>query len=170
MDKKILALDQATEISGFSVWKNGELIEYGKHKAAGLIEDRLVDFRKWFNNKIDELLEDGSDLEIAIEGIQLQQIPGQNRDVNVDTFRKLAWIQGICIELCQEKKLKFSIIPSVTWKSTCGVKGSNRAEQKRNAQKFVTDKFSIKATQDESDAICIGFHLNEKANSEINFE
>ena len=38
------------------------------------------------------------------------------------------------------------------------IKGKNRPEQKRNAQKYVNEKFNIKATQDECDAICIGVH------------
>ena len=49
------------------------------------------------------------------------------------------------------------------WKSVCGVRGRARAEQKRNAQAFVETTFGVRATQDESDAICIGFaYINEK--------
>ena len=33
------------------------------------------------------------------------------------------------------------------------------SEQKKNAQLFVQQKFDIKATQDECDAICIGSHI-----------
>jgi hypothetical protein len=38
------------------------------------------------------------------------------------------------------------------------IKGRDRATQKRNAQLFVTETYNIKASQDASDAVCIGAH------------
>ena len=45
-----------------------------------------------------------------------------------------------------------------TWKSTLGIKGKTRPEQKQNAQKWVIATYGVKPTQDECDAICIGAH------------
>jgi hypothetical protein len=45
-----------------------------------------------------------------------------------------------------------------SWKSTLGIKGRTRPEQKRNAQEFIQKTYNIKPTQDECDAICIGCH------------
>ena len=36
------------------------------------------------------------------------------------------------------------------------MKARIRSEQKREAQAYVRDKYKIKATQDEADAICLG--------------
>ena len=43
-----------------------------------------------------------------------------------------------------------------------GIKGKKRAEQKANAQIFVNTTFNIVATEDESDAICIGKYMIDK--------
>ena len=49
-------------------------------------------------------------------------------------------------------------VPSTSWKSTLGIKGKDRPEQKRNAQAYVLQTYNLKPTQDECDAICIGTH------------
>jgi hypothetical protein len=45
-----------------------------------------------------------------------------------------------------------------SWKHTLGIKGANRAAQKKNAQEYVLENYNIKAIQDIVDAICIGLH------------
>ena len=89
---------------------------------------------------------------------------------NVSTFKILAEVFGVIYELATELGLKTQAILAGTWKSTCGVKGKTRPEQKRNAQQFVIDTYNIKATQDECDAICIGYHVCKKNQSEMNWE
>lgn len=157
----IIALDQALNTTGFSTYDdNGKLINFGKHVTTGDTQiDKIIDLKNWLLN---DLLRD-KDLEkdtIVLEGIQLQNIPGTNRQGNVETFRVLAVVQGVLICALIEAGAKdVRIVYASEWKSTCGIKGANRAEQKRNAQAYVTTTFGIKATQDESDAICIGQHI-----------
>ena len=81
---KLLALDQATRITGFAVFDNGSLIKVGKFdiSPAGDIGDRLVRFRK----KIISLIEEYNIDKVCFEEIQLQN----NVMNNVDTFKKLA--------------------------------------------------------------------------------
>ena len=69
---------------------------------------------------------------------------------------------GVISELITELGLPLELIHSQSWKSTCEIKGRARAEQKRNAQEFVTNTYGIKATQDECDAICIGTHATKQ--------
>jgi hypothetical protein len=88
-----------------------------------------------------------------LEDIQLQ---GQTN--NVETYRKLAEVLGVLEELCCELKIPHEIIHSQSWKSTLGIKGRDRATQKRNAQAFVAAVYGKKVSQDESDSICIGAH------------
>lgn len=84
---------------------------------------------------------------------------------NVDTFKKLAEVFGVLYELFTEIGIKQSCVLASVWKSTLNIKGKDRAAQKRNAQTWVVDNYSIKPTQDECDAICIGVHKikNNKA-------
>lgn len=55
-----------------------------------------------------------------------------------------------------ELKLPYQIVSSNTWKSKLEIKGQQRPEQKRNAQKWVLNTYDLKVTQDEADAICLG--------------
>jgi len=68
----------------------------------------------------------------------------------------LAEVYGILDELCTELHLPYQSVLASVWKSALGIKGKNRQEQKKNAQDYVATTYNIKATQDESDAICIG--------------
>lgn len=147
----LLALDQASLTSGFAVFKDGKLYDYGKFTFSDDdIAKRLVKIR----NKVIELIEQYEITEVAFEDIQMQ-----NNVNNVQTFKTLAEVYGVILELLQEKEMKYIIISSNTWKSTLGIKGRARAEQKRNAQQFVLDTYNVKAIQDTCDAICIGTHV-----------
>lgn len=86
----------------------------------------------------------------------------QDKINNVQTFKVLAEVFGVIYELVTALEIPYTVVFSGTWKSTCGIKGKARDEQKKNAQKFVNDTFHIKATQDESDAICIGIHATRQ--------
>lgn len=169
LSKRILALDQSTQVTGWSVFVDGELKEYGKQDYAGDIVDRIICLKQWLSDYIDNS-NSREELLIGLEEIQLQQIPGTSREGNVQTFKKLAWVQGVLVALIQEKSIPYKVVPSASWKSTCKVTGRNRAEQKRNAQAFVFDTYAIRATQDECDSICIGVHLVELEKEELNWE
>ena len=77
------------------------------------------------------------------------------------------------MELCEEEKLPYTLVAAKTWKSTCGIAGTKRPEQKRNTQKYVLDTYGVKATQDACDAIGIGTHIIKKPKikqSELNWD
>lgn len=146
----ILALDQASRTSGWSVFENDDLVASGTFTYDD--DDfslRLVKIR----NKVIQLIREYNVDKVLLEDIQLQ---GQTN--NVDTYRKLAEVLGVLEELCSELKIPHEIIHSQTWKSTLNIKGRDRATQKRNAQAFVAATYGKKVSQDESDSICIGTH------------
>ena len=157
MLNNILALDQASRTSGYAIFQEDKLIASGTF----IYDDdnfslRLVKIR----NKVISLIEQYNINQILLEDIQLQ---GQTN--NVETYRKLAEVRGVLSELACEMKIPHEIIHSQTWKSTLGIKGRDRATQKRNAQIYVAQTYNKKVSQDESDAICIGTHyiLNNKS-------
>ena len=94
---------------------------------------------------------------VVFEDIQLQN----NVVNNVQTFKVLAEVFGVIYELVTELNIQNEAVLAATWKSALGVKGKNRPEQKRNAQAHVVDKFGVKPTQDECDAICIGEYASK---------
>lgn len=148
----LLALDQATRTTGYAVFKNQQLYKVGTFTFAdNEIGDRLVKIRK----KILSLIEEYEINEIAFEDIQLQE-NRETKVANVDTFQKLAEVFGVLEELCTEINMPYQIISASSWKSLCGIKGRDRAAQKKNAQLYIQDKYNIKVAQDACDAICIG--------------
>ena len=78
---------------------------------------------------------------------------------NVQTFKVLSEVFGVIQELITELGIKYTVVPSATWKSTLNIKGRTRPEQKRNAQAYVLETYNVKAIQDVCDAICIGTHV-----------
>lgn len=158
--KYLLALDQSTAVTGWALYENGKLVNYGKYDPSGEIIERLVKLRKWIDEEF--ISQSTGNLTIAIEAIQLQKIPGSNENQNVETFRKLALVQGALLTLFEEKKIHCEVVSASSWKSLLKIKGKNRAEQKQDAQRYVLEKFNIKAIQDTVDAICIGeYSLNK---------
>ena len=163
MQNKILALDQASYTTGWSVFENGQLKQFGKFT---LDEDNLGNRLNHFKNHIQKLISDYEINKVYFEDIQLQQGVSNN----VRTYKVLAEIIGVLELLLTELNIPYEIVIASVWKSMVGVKGSNRAAQKKAAQTLVTEKFGVKATQDESDAICIGLYSIEKEkNSDFNW-
>lgn len=159
---KLLALDQATVVTGWSVFDNGKLIDYGKFKAEHInMGDRLFYIRE----QIKQLIAKYNIDEVVFEDIQLQSSVGNN----VDTFKKLAEVFGNVDELCTELKLPHSALLASSWKSTLGIKGKDRAAQKKAAQDWVINAYGIKPTQDECDSICIGVAHIRKAEKEFDW-
>ena len=147
----LLAIDQASVTSGYAIFKDGKLVDYGKFTFNDdVIAERLVKIRA----KVLELIAEHDIDEVAFEDIQMQG----NVANNVQTFKVLSEVFGVISETLQEKKMKYTVVMSGTWKSTLGIKGRTRPEQKRNAQEYVLNKYGVKAIQDVCDAICIGTH------------
>ena len=148
----LLAIDQASVTSGYAIFKDGKLVDYGKFTFNDdVIAERLVKIR----TKVLELIAEYNIDEVAFEDIQMQG----NVANNVQTFKVLSEVFGVISETLQEKKMKYTVVMSGTWKSTLGIKGRTRPEQKRNAQEYVLNKYGVKAIQDVCDAICIGAHV-----------
>lgn len=145
---RLLALDQSSHISGYAIFEDNNLIESGtftlKPEDLG---QRLVEYRK----KVEKLICDNDIDEIAFEDIQMQ---GQIN--NVQTFKVLAEIFGVTQEYLAEHQYNYQVIHSNTWKSKIGIKSKTRAEQKKETQTYILNKYKKKVSSDEADAIAIG--------------
>ena len=149
--KFIVALDQSTQLTGYAIFQDKDLIAHGVFSPSGDYEHRIVKLRQWLLDKLEPLK---PNVEVYFEDIQLQDLGGGS--IGVTTFKKLAHVQGALIITCIEENIPYTIVPAATWRKTCGVKGRVRNEYKPAAQAHVLEKYGIQATEDEADAICIG--------------
>lgn len=159
---RIIALDNATHITGWSVFDDTNLVSYGKYTTkSSETSDRILEMGDWLSN----LLEQWEPDTIILEDIQQQN--------NVSTFKVLAKLQGVLEYISKKYNIEYYIIPPSTWKSNAGVKGKSRVDQKKSAQLIVQQLYNIQATQDESDAILLGKYGIDKFlknNRMVNFE
>ena len=159
----ILALDQATQTSGWSVWVDGNLTDFGKFT----FDD--ADIHKRIHKvcaQIEILILQHHPDKVVLEDIQMQVN-------NVSIFQKLAWLQGAIIESCWKINMPVELSRPSEWRAACNLlKGQDkhRENQKKIAQQWVMNQFGKKCTQDEADAICIGYAASFTANNELNWE
>lgn len=152
---RLLALDQASKVTGWAIFEDGKLKSYGKISLDDPNTDiRLVQLRQG----IQTLVTDYNIDEVIFEDIQQQN----NVANNVQTFKVLAEVYGVVSELLQEIQIPHSTALASSWKSTLGIKGRTRAEQKKNAQLYVEQNYGIHVIQDIADAVCIGTHHIKK--------
>ena len=148
-EKRLLALDQSSRITGWSYFEDNKLIISGHidlhHDEVG---DRLVTLKK----EVLKLIHKYDINEVAFEDIQMQNSIGNN----VQTFKVLAEVYGIILMLCTELQIPYTVVSASSWKANLNITGKRRAEQKKNAQQFVFNTYNVKVTQDEADSICIG--------------
>ena len=88
---KILALDQASQTSGFAIIEDEHLLESGTFTFTGSLPQRLVKIRK----KVQELIQLNNVNRVILEDIQLER-------GNVITYRALAEVIGVLQELFAE--------------------------------------------------------------------
>lgn len=141
----LLSFDQSSRITGWACFQDNKLLTYGKFT---LDDDDIGVRLTKLRTKVQELINQYHPNEVIFEDIQEQN--------NIQTFKVLAQVYGVMSELLTSLKIPHSTLLAVQWKSDLKIKGKARAEQKRNAQQYVQNTYNIKATQDESDAICIG--------------
>lgn len=162
----ILAIDQARN-GAWSVfdYEKGELIGYGtfafdsKHytyaKAILHIEEIIWQVICAYDISF-----------VVIEDIQLR--------ANVQSFKKLAQLQGVLVNLCERNKLLYGLVAPTQWQNFCCARGRNTTEIKKNVTElaqdgkkkskvlsiqFVKDQFGIETENDNlADALCIGYY------------
>lgn len=102
---------------------------------------------------------------VFIEDIQLR--------VNVQSFKKLAQLQGVLVNLFEKNEYLYDFVAPTQWQNYCKARGrsskeikekikaleaSGKKESKILSIQFVKDKFNVDTDNDNlSDAICIGY-------------
>jgi len=141
----VLAVDQSTAKCGYAIYntEQGRFVNTGAHdipKNAD-VDARISYIKHWLMKLITYYK---PDLVIS-EDIQYQN--------NQRTYKVLAELLGVICNSFFETKLRYQVVPPVTWKSYCGIKSKARKDQKQETVAMVMDKFGIRASEDEADAI-----------------
>jgi len=104
---KLLALDQASKITGYAIFEDDKLVKHGKIDLRDEeVGPRLVQLRE----AIKFLIHENQIDYVAFEDIQMQSSVGNN----VKTFKVLANVFGVILELCEELHAKYEIVSSNT--------------------------------------------------------
>lgn len=142
----VLALDQSTACTGYAIFINQNLEKSGIYKPNGKLFERIHQTKEY----IRELVNNNNIDYVFIEDIQYQK--------NQRTYKILANLQGVIINLLVELNIQFEIISPSRWKSWNGIKGRKREQQKRNTIEKVKEIYGKEALEDEADAVCIGLY------------
>ncbi len=148
--RRTMALDQASRVTGWAIYDNKNLVAHGRFSISAnkTMQERLKSFVIYLIDLVDKYHPE----KIYYEGIQYQS--------NIETYKKLAYIQAMIIYFSNNIPI-MELTPS-HWRSIIkdkhGIKfGRSRAEQKQKAQDFVKEFFNKEVTEDEADAICLGY-------------
>lgn len=150
---RVIGLDAATGITGYSIYDDGDLVSYGVYRVDKSLspEERINAVKKWLVAAIQEWEPNF----VGLENIQLQQYG--NNQYQVETYRILANLQGVLIDTLFEQCIDHDLVSVNTWRNYCNVgEGKGREYKKRQAQEKVKLWYNQDCTQDEADAICIG--------------
>lgn len=163
---KILAIDQARN-GAWSVFD----YETKTLEAYGVFSFNNKDYTyakaiRAIEELVDSLIKTYDISAVFIEDIQLR--------VNVQSFKKLAQLQGVLINLFEKNEYLYDFVAPTQWQNYCKARGrsskeikekikalelSGKKESKILSIQFVLEKFNVDTDNDNlSDAICIGYY------------
>ena len=157
---RLLALDQSLNTTGVAIFDDDKLIKYGTFeiKSNQELGKRLTQFLE----NLDKLYAAYHFDAVAYEDIQLQM-------GNVETYKKLAYIQAMILFWCEKNEKKLYCLSPSHWRKVLKEKygmswGRKRVEQKQTAIDFIQEHYEKEVDSDTADAICIGCAANIEVN------
>jgi Holliday junction resolvasome RuvABC endonuclease subunit len=144
---RILALDNATEKMGLSIYDNGKLVYYHLLVFSGNFDSRIT---KIFDVVTKVMIQEWKPDYIVMEDIQYQN--------NYQTYKKLAMLLGVLTVAAKSAGLDYRIIAPVQWRSHYQISGK-RDDIKAKAVKLVNTMYNINVIDDVAEAILIGHYI-----------
>ena len=167
--QRILGLDAATGVTGYSIYDDKVLVGFGTYKTSSSLPavERINQVKNWLKAALKEWEPDF----IGIENIQLQKYGNRDTDVQVKTFQTLANLQGVLLDVIFEACINYDLVRPSEWRSYCGISDGDqhRDARKKAAQAKVKIWYDMVCTEDEADAICIGKYFCGKLKKKINW-
>ena len=145
----MLVFDQSTTITGFSIWKDGGLQEYGVidlHRNSDTEERFMLmvaEISRVVNNNHPSLL--------VVEDVAQQS--------NVAVLKVLARLQGAILRISQEYNVNVVFIKPTEWRSKLGFQQGAKIKRdalKQQALIYIKDQYGYDVIEDVAEAICIG--------------
>lgn len=162
--KRILAIDQALNVTGYSIFDNDILIKYGTTTQTKSSQpEKIHGVKEWLACQCELWKPDLVVLEdIQLENHSKERAIYDNGDntIGITTFKALAQLQGVLIDYLHEAKIEYIVVFSGTWRKLLEIKGKTKADKKKSAQLKVKEWYDISVTNDEADAICLGKYGN----------
>lgn len=148
----ILALDLSTKSSGWAVYENKKLIDYGCITATS----------SHLFNRIDKMITELENLlqKYKINHVYIEDVLPEDVHNNIQVHKALTYLQGYVLHKLDDYNLKHTFFTASEWRSKCGIqtgRGVRRDTLKPRDIKFVQEQFGIKVNDDVADAIGIGF-------------
>ena len=158
----LLTIDASTKSSGWAIFENTQLTNYGVITATSSNLYKRIDK---MTIEIDKLVEQYQLTDVVIEEV----LPADVRNNN-NVFKALIYLQGfICHTLDKHKIIPIFIVAS-HWRKICGIKTGSSIKRESLKPKdiaFVKKEYGIDVNDDIADAICIGYAvLHEHDNKE----
>lgn len=151
-----IAIDPSTKCTGYSVFKDSKLIDYGAFS-----EESKNTTERVFNilTKVEELIKKHEPTNMAVEDVQIT--------MNAKTAKALLGLQFSIELLAYKYNIKCSLLHPTSWRKILGLSNSrtlDRAAKKQETISYVENKYQIKIEKDDiSDAIAIGTAFIENA-------
>ena len=163
---KILALDQARN-GAWAIYdyESKQLENYGVFS----FDNKKYTYAKAIlaiEELVDTLIETHGISAVFIEDIQLR--------VNVQSFKKLAQLQGVLVNLFEKNEYLYDFVAPTQWQNYCKARGRSSKEIKDNVTalktsgkkeskilsiQYVKEHFNVETDNDNlSDAICLGHY------------
>ena len=163
---KILSLDLSTKSSGWAVFEEDKLIDYG------CITSASTDLIKRIHIMVDGIQEVIKKHDI--KNIYVEEVRPETGNGNLQTHRALMYLQAGLEFLVHDNfsKVKIEYIYPSSWRAGCGIKngrGVKRIALKELDIQFVKDNYNIEVNDDIADAICIGHSQIHKESDELNW-
>lgn len=157
---KVIAFDQASVNTAYSVWQDSELIRYGMVTADKKIKSHLR--LRQMSVKIADVIKQEQPDYVVFEDCQLQA-------GNAATFQVLCQLQGMIMALLYDVGVNFDVVRPSVWKSFIGVAKGKRDEQKAKTLDKIEELYQItlKQNDDLADAIGIGHYAVNKLLVEV---
>lgn len=168
---KILALDLSTHSSGWAIFEEGKLIDYGCFTSAST---DLIKRIKVMTEGVKTIIDKYTNItKVIAEEVRPE---GTGYGVgNLKTHRALMFLQAAIAFMIHDnyKDLKIEYIYPSSWRASIGIKtgrGIKRTTLKQKDIEFVKEKWNIDVNDDEADAICIGYASSNEIETEINWD
>jgi Holliday junction resolvasome RuvABC endonuclease subunit len=148
-----MAIDASSKSSGWSVFEDGKLIDYGCITASST--DLIKRIQKMIEG-FDSVLNKYQINKLIAEEVR----PDTGYNSNTNVWKALTWLQAAIAFLVHEKysQTEIEYIYPSSWRSKIGIKtgkGIKRETLKEADIRYVKENFNIEVNDDIADAICI---------------